>query len=102
MMNLNVLLSSGETDNWEEVEDAIEGPAGQLVVVAEIEGDEVADGVKTMVLREEIDQGWVKVDGTAAELGKPQVPAPPMVKSRTVEVLAVYAPGMWMKVEFNQ
>jgi hypothetical protein len=100
-MNLDVLLSSGEVDNWEEVEDAIEGPAGQLVVVSEIEGDEVPDGVKTMVLKEEIEQGWVQPDGSPAELGKIQVPAPPMVKSRTVEVLAVYAPGMWMRVVFN-
>ena len=98
-MNLNVLLSSGEVDTWEEVDDAIEGASGQLVVVAEIEGDEVPDGIKTMVLTQEVEQ-WVQPNGDPAELGKVQVPHTATL-SRTVEVLAMYAPGMWMKVEFN-
>lgn len=99
-MNIDVLMSSGDVDNWADVADAIEGDAGQLVVVADIESDEVPGSMKTLTVREEIEQ-QVTPSGDPAQLGQVMVPVT-ATKSTTFEVVAVYAPGMWMKVEFNQ
>lgn len=84
-MNVSVLLSSGDVDDWEDAADAVDD-RGSLVVLAHIEGDEVPGNIKTMQVREPID------NGPGVELGE---------KSQIFQVCAIYAPGMWMKVEFE-
>jgi hypothetical protein len=84
-MKVSVLMASGEVDEWTGVADANED-RGSLVVLDYIEGDEVPADAKLLMTRREIDQG-------------PDLP--PGEKVEVYKVLAVYAPGMWMKVEFE-
>lgn len=84
-MNVTVLMSSGDVDEWENVAETIED-SGSLVLLGIIEGDEVPDGLKTVTLSQEVDNG-------------PDLP--PGEKHQTFQVLVIYAPGMWMKVEFD-
>jgi len=83
-MQINVMMSSGETDCWEDAADAIDD-RGSLLVLFDIEGTEVPAGMKTLEIHREIEQ-----EG-----------ADPMQKTTTFQVAAQYAPGMWMKVEFE-
>lgn len=75
-MNVRVLMSSGESDYWEDVDDALE-VAGALYVVSST-GE---DPGKVLRLQEE------RPDGSVAGVDW--------------EVEAIYAPGMWMKMEFE-
>ena len=84
-MNIAVLLSSGDIDEWEGMHDTVEAENGSLLVVSTIDGDEVSGNFKTVVLTQEIDQG---------------PDAPPYTKSDTYRVHAIYASGMWMKAEY--
>ena len=84
-MDITVLMASGDQDEWTNVADAIDD-RGSLVVIARIEGDEIPADTKLFTIRTEIDQG-------------PDLP--PGTKQEVFQVLAVYAPGMWMKVEFD-
>lgn len=84
-MNINVLLSSGDWDEWENVHDTIENDAGTMLVVSEIDGDEISGDWKVVTVSQEIDQG-------------PDLP--PLEKGQTLRVHAMYAPGMWMKAEY--
>jgi len=79
-MNINVLMSSGEEDTWEDAADAVDD-RGSLVVLYEIEGDEVPAGIKVLEVAQELEDG--------------------STKGQTFQVAAQYAPGMWMKVEFD-
>jgi len=72
-MDVKVVMASGEVDEWEDAEDTIVDN-GALVVVGEHEMD---SGEKTITVKQ---QG-----------------APDM----TYRVHAVYAPGMWIKVEYT-
>ena len=83
-MNVSITLSSGEQDNWEDVADVVEDHAS-LVVLGNILLDEVPEGVKMMGIRSQIDNG-------------PDLP--PGEKVESFAICAIYAPGMWMKVEF--
>lgn len=76
-MNVEVTMASGDLDEWTDVADCIDD-RGSLVVLDHIEGDEVSSKMKTMIL------------STA-----------PDVKGEEFQVLAVYAPGMWIKVEYT-
>lgn len=84
-MNISVTMASGDEDTWEDVADAVDD-RGSLVVLSGIEGEEVPDGMKTLTLSRKVDQG---------------MDLPEMEKSETFAVTAVYAPGMWMKVEYS-
>lgn len=77
-------MSSGDTDEWENVAETLED-AGQLILLAHIADLEVPDDLKTVMMSQEVDQG-------------PDLP--PMTKQTTFAVLAIYAVGMWMKVEY--
>lgn len=83
-MNVTVLLSSGDTDEWENISETLED-SGQLILLSNIDDDEVPDGIKTVVMSQEVDQG-------------PDLP--PMTKTQTFQVVVIYATGMWMKVEY--
>ena len=83
-MDVTVLMASGEADTWEGAADAVDD-RGSLIILGWIEGDEVPDDIKTMTLVQEI----------------PQEGAEPMEKGTTYQVLCQYAPGMWIKVEFE-
>lgn len=74
-MYIVVQMASGEVDEWEDAADTVVDH-GAMVVVGEIEGDEVSADIKTITVK----------DGQ---------------KSKTYEVHAVYAPGMWIKTEYN-
>lgn len=84
-MDVRVLLSSGEVDEWGDVAETIE-EAGQLVILEAPEGDELDGRRKTATLSREIDQG-------------PDLP--PTEKTQSFYVMAIYAAGMWMRVEFD-
>lgn len=94
-MNVNVLMASGETDEWENVADAIDD-RGSIIVLAHIEGDEIPGDMKVLEISREIEQDPVPTDNRGT-LGVP----PTMTKTTTYQVLAQYAPGMWIKVEFE-
>lgn len=83
-VNVTVLLSSGDTDEWENISETLED-SGQLILLSNIDDDEVPDGIKTVVMSQEVDQG-------------PDLP--PMTKTQTFQVVVIYATGMWMKVEY--
>ena len=90
-MNVNVLMASGEVDEWEGAADAVDD-RGSLVVLYPLDGDEVSGDVKTLAITRETEQPGV--EGVLA--------APEMATETTVfQVAAQYAPGMWMKVEFD-
>lgn len=74
-MDIKVLMASGEEDEWMDAADTVVDH-GAMVVVGEIEGDEVPGDVKTLTVKE----------------GQ---------KSTTFQVHAMYAPGMWIKVEYS-
>jgi len=84
-MDVHVLMASGEADEWENVADVLE-EAGSLLVVSYIEGDEISGAIKTVTVSQEVDHG----SDTA-----------PFTKSTTFQVIAHYAPGMWIKVEYT-
>ena len=94
-MNITVMMASGDEDEWEGAADAIDD-RGSLVVLYEIEGDEIPEGVKVLEVSREVPQ-----DPPVEFTGRVEAPAP-MIKTQTFQVTAQYAPGMWMKVEFNQ
>lgn len=99
-MDVSVLMSSGEVDEWNNVADAIENE-GSLIVVDNIEDDEIPDSMKTMEVRQEIPQEPVETEGRLGDYKLMRTPDP-VIKTQTFQVLAVYAAGMWMKVEFEQ
>lgn len=83
MMNVNVLMSSGDTDEWTDIAETLED-AGQLVLLGHIE-EEVPGAMKIVSLSQNVDQG-------------PDLPY--VTKTQTFQVVAVYAAGMWMKAEY--
>jgi len=90
-MDITVVMASGEEDTWEGAADAVDD-RGSLVVVYEIEGDEVPSNIKTLDISREF-------ENPIPDDGKPHVPTMG-TKTQTFQVAAVYAPGMWIKVEF--
>lgn len=84
-MQIKVLLSSGDEDTWTDVADAFTD-AGSLIVISGIEGDTVPEGMKLVAIAKEIDNG-------------PDAPPGTMITHFAVD--AMYAPGMWMKVEYG-
>jgi hypothetical protein len=92
-MKINVMMASGDTDEWEDAADAIDD-RGSLIVLYDIEGDEVPSGMKVMEVVREIEQYTSTGDNGL------QVPTK-MTKGQTFQVVAQYAPGMWIKVEFE-
>lgn len=91
-MNVVVTMASGEVDEWSEVADAIDD-RGSLIVLDHIDSDEVPGSMKVLEITREEPQEGRQFQG--------QDP-PPVVKTTTYEVLCQYAPGMWIKVEYNQ
>lgn len=89
-MDVKVMLSSGDEDEWGGAADAIV-EEGSLLVLYHCPG-EVSEDMKTLEIRREVEQDPVMV-GTRT--------LPPLVKTTTYLLTAVYAPGMWMKVEFE-
>lgn len=80
-MDVQVLLSSGDSDQWVDVADTIE-QHGALLIVDRVDGD-ATDDVKTI---------------TVAQQGPdPAAPA----EWQTFAVVAHYAPGMWMRAEYG-
>lgn len=92
-MNVNVQMASGDVDEWEDAADAI-NDRGSLIVVGWIGEDEVPEDMKIMEVSREVMQ-YPPADGKLHEQ------PPPTVKTTVYQVLAEYAPGMWMKVEFE-
>lgn len=91
-MNIEVTMASGESDEWADVADAIDTD-GTLVVVDDLEEGET--DVKTMTMTER-----VKDPAPTAPVNAIYVPT--FSDHTTVfKVLAVYAPGMWIKVEYT-
>jgi hypothetical protein len=96
-VDISVLMTSGEIDEWKEVADAID-LEGSLVIVDTIEDEEVPDDLKTIEVRKEIpNEPFTMSGGTEQRLVTPE----PTIKVQTFQVLAQYAAGMWMKVEFE-
>jgi hypothetical protein len=83
-MQVKVLLSSGDEDTWDGVADAFDD-AGSLIVVSRIENEDVPLEGKFVRSAREVDQG-------------PDLP--PRTEVDVMQVNAIYAPGMWMKVEY--
>src|SRR5690606_22981028 len=90
-MNITVLMASGEEDTWVDAADAVDD-RGSLIVLYEIPGDEVPGGMKVLEVSREFEQ-----DPPEGTLGTPTT----MTKTQTFQVAAQYAPGMWIKVEFE-
>lgn len=84
-MQINVLLSSGDQDEWVGAADAVIDEGG-LVIISSLDTEEVPDGVRVMAVSREIDNGPDLPPGTLTTLFR---------------VDAIYAPGMWMKAEFS-
>lgn len=78
-MDIRVQQTSGDVDEWNGVENALHFE-GNLLIVSNLEGDEIPAGTKTFSYEE--------------ESGK-------TVARTTYRLHALYAPGMWMKVEFE-
>lgn len=83
-MKISVTMASGEVDDWDGAADAIDD-RGSLIVLYHIDGDEIPGDMKVLEVSREV----------------PQEGAAPMVKTTTFQVTAQYAPGMWIKVEFE-
>lgn len=90
-MRIEVLMSSGETDGWNDVTDAtVEN--GALHVLKELtpESNPLSEArireLKTVTTLEQIDQG-------------PDLP--PGELKRVFLLMGTYAPGMWMKVVYK-
>ena len=92
-MDVKVLLSSGETDEWEEVADTVE-QQGSLFVVDQITDD--PEKQKVLVIEGPVPE-WREAPGGGWEMRSGEDDG-----VLFYEVLAQYAPGMWMKVEYNQ
>lgn len=82
-MNITVLLSSGEYDEWTGVSDAIVDE-GALLVVSPSSAEETPGKIITMT--EPVDNG-------------PDLP--PGERHSVLVLHALYAPGMWMRVEYS-
>jgi hypothetical protein len=80
LMEVTIYLASGEVDTWSEVSEVVEDPRGSLAILYE-PGDEVAPGTKLMSV--------IKEDQFGSET------------RQEFQVSAIYASGMWMKVEFQ-
>lgn len=83
-MRIQVLLSSGEVDNWERAADAVVVD-NYLHVLMDIDGDEVDSTIKIFELKREITRPAMR----------------PEIKTVTYQLLAMYAPSMWMQVKFD-
>lgn len=106
-MNLEILLSSGETDRINGADETIVEDH-YLHVLKEIEGDEVPATMKTMTVTRELapgEDGIKPGPGVAWDAPgylKPhlQTELPRPTKTQTYELVGTYAPGMWMKVMY--
>lgn len=83
-MQITITTASGDIDEWEGAMDALDD-CGALVVIYRLADDDVPEDLKTLTLRTQQDQG-------------PDLP--PLDKATEARVAAVYAPGMWVKVEY--
>lgn len=90
-MNITVMMASGDEDVWEDAADAVDD-RGSLVVLYPTLGYELSDSIKTLEVTRELDR-HIPQDGQFHEPQK-------VTKTEVFQVAAVYAPGMWMKVEF--
>jgi hypothetical protein len=90
-MQVNVLLSSGDEDEWIGCSDAV-ADDGALMVITKLPDSDPEEALwnlnnmKIVMISKEVDQGPDR---------------PPATLSEAYKVDAVYAPGMWMKVEFS-
>lgn len=91
-MKVTVLLSSGDEDEWEDVADAIPSD-GALYVVSLPDIFKPTD--RTFSVTEEVKVGHRE--------RSPMVMGIPHFEDKTTvyKLEALYAPGMWMKVEFE-
>lgn len=78
-MKITVLMSSGDEDEWEDVEDALE-ENGSLFILAPAP-DEIPADAKTMTIVHDLEGG--------------------AQKGRTFLLSAQYAPSMWMRVIYD-
>jgi hypothetical protein len=83
-MQITVTTSSGETHEWDGALDALDD-CGSLVVIYPLGEGESGDGLKTLTLRSQVDQGPDRA---------------PLDVSSLARVAAVYAPGMWVWTEY--
>lgn len=109
-MDLEILLSSGETDTFSGADETVIEDH-YLHVLVEIEVDEIAEGTKTLSITTELQPG----EGVVPPQGDPQDrkrtdgwqapgylrPHMAATKTKTYRVAATYAPGMWMKVVYQ-
>lgn len=84
-MQINVMQTSGDVDEWNGVSDALEDD-GTLLIVTKVAADVEIEDRKIIGMTTVVDQG-------------PDLP--PMEVLTSFRVEAVYAAGMWMKVEFG-
>jgi hypothetical protein len=94
-MRVEVLLSSGETDGWNNVDDA-QVNDGHLIILSEIDGDEVPAWMKTIVVETEVESHPGHGSGGVGIFRAPYTTS----KRQEFHLQAVYAPGMWMKVVY--
>lgn len=83
-MDITVIQTSGDVDTWHDVDDALEDE-GMLMIVSKLGSSDDPSGRKVILMHTEVDHG---------------PDAPPAQIMTTFVVSAVYAAGMWMKVEF--
>lgn len=100
-MNVTVQQSSGDEDTWEDVAEVLKDE-GSLVIVAELPSDLPVEQDGEIVPIGDVKEPW-KLTGLKTLTITRQVPqegTSPMDVSCSYLVLAEYAPGMWMKVEY--
>lgn len=86
-MFVEVMLSTGESEEWFQASDAVVDPSGSLLILGEKAGENPTGDSKTVKLQEEIDRG-------------PDLP--PKFQDVEVYLWAMYAPAMWMRVSYNR
>lgn len=93
-MNIIVLMASGETDVWEGAADAIDS-GGSLMVLGPL-GDEVPNDTKTVIVSREVVTRMQPRENS----GRLEMPLQAL-EEQEFQLMSVYAPGMWIKVEFE-
>ena len=94
-MRVEVLMASGDTERWPGADASTED--GYLTVVTKLQ-EEPTDDMKLISVTTEREQEY-QFQNPPGKL----VPAPPKATlTELYKVLAVYAPGMWIRVVFDE
>lgn len=96
-MNLEILLSSGDTDTFTGAADTVVEDH-YLHILVEIEDEMIPEGMKTLQIRKELEHSPEFLSSYRGTMPIQEFPKP--TKTQTYAVAATYAPGMWMKVVY--